>query len=106
MVTESATESRKVDRRTAHALWDSTIMPNTLWKKKESEDEDSDDETSSGQDVMKFRLLTKRGNKQQVWSTETYGMLSSPNLLTTGEKYRYTIRHSIGVANPLCPVTE
>lgn len=68
MVTDSASEFRKVDRRTAQALWDSTVMPNTLWKKREEEGDDSDDGRSNSQDVMKFRLLTKKGNKQQVLS--------------------------------------
>lgn len=67
MVTESSAESRKVDRRTAQALWDSAVVPGTLWKKKESEAENSDDETFEKQETMKFKLLTKKGNKQQVW---------------------------------------
>lgn len=66
MVMESSAESRKVDRRTAQALWDSAVVPSTLWKKKESDDENSDDALSGGQETMKFKLLTKKGNKQQV----------------------------------------
>lgn len=71
MVTESSAESRKVDKRTAQALWDtSVLMPSTL-RKKVAEESDavansSESLGSDEQNSMKFILLTKRGNKQQV----------------------------------------
>ena len=69
MVTESATESRKLDKRTAQALWDSAVL-STAFRKKKGEDDtangDADDVDSNGQETMKFMLLTKKGNKQQV----------------------------------------
>ncbi|KAH8119395.1 transcription factor [Phellopilus nigrolimitatus] len=70
MVTDSSAEARKVDKRTAQALWDSAVLPTGLRKKKydeSDEDEDaSDGGISEGQDTMRFVLLTKKGNKQQA----------------------------------------
>ena len=67
MVTESSAESRKVDKRTAQSLWDSAVLHPGVRKKKQ---EDSDEEETVGEegngDVMKFTVLTKKGNKQQV----------------------------------------
>ncbi|THH05283.1 hypothetical protein EW145_g4909 [Phellinidium pouzarii] len=70
MVTDSSAEGRKVDRRTAQALWDSAVLPTGHRKKKFEEDEEdediSDGEDSDGHGTMKFVLLTKKGNKQQA----------------------------------------
>ncbi|TDL26278.1 ARM repeat-containing protein [Rickenella mellea] len=70
MVTDYGAESRKVDKRTAQALWDSNVLPTNLRKKKaeDSDDEDEEDDgpTSEGQDIMIFTVLTKKGNKQQA----------------------------------------
>ena len=69
MVTESSAEARKVDKRTAQALWDSAVMPSGLRRKKYESDEDEDASDMGefeSQDTMKFVLLTKKGNKQQV----------------------------------------
>ncbi|EJD02975.1 transcription factor [Fomitiporia mediterranea MF3/22] len=70
MVTDSAAEARKVDKRTAQALWDSATMPSGFRKKKyDNSDEDgdvSDDGESENQETMKFVVLTKKGNKQQA----------------------------------------
>ncbi|KAL5523773.1 hypothetical protein ACEPAG_7946 [Sanghuangporus baumii] len=70
LVTDSSAEARKVDKRTAQALWDSAVVPSGLRKKKQDisdEDEDASEvgETES-QETMKFVLLTKKGNKQQM----------------------------------------
>ena len=70
MVTDNA-ESRKVDKKTALALWDQTVPPPVLRKKR---GEDADDLQSNAGDtegpgVMKFTLFTKRGNKPQVSSS-------------------------------------
>lgn len=70
MVTESSAEARKVDKRTAQALWESAVLPTGLRKKAldgSDDDEDvSDVHDSDGQGTMKFVMLTKKGNKQQV----------------------------------------
>lgn len=69
LVTDS-TDSRKVDKKTALALWESTVPPPVLRKKRGEDGEDTGDAAASGsQDeagVMKFTLFTKRGNKPQV----------------------------------------
>ncbi|KAI5123948.1 hypothetical protein M0805_006362 [Coniferiporia weirii] len=70
MVTDSSAEARKVDKRTAQALWDSAVLPTGLRKRKQ-DDEDEDGDASDGGDseshgTMKFVLLTKKGNKQQA----------------------------------------
>ena len=68
MVTDNA-DSRKVDKKTALALWDQTIPPPVVRKKRGDDIEDADP-TGTAQDdssgMMKFTLFTKRGNKPQV----------------------------------------
>ncbi|KAM6502194.1 ARM repeat-containing protein [Amanita muscaria] len=59
------TESRKVDKKTALALWDSAILPSNLRKKKLEEEDEPYAARENGQDVMNFVVVTKRGNKQQ-----------------------------------------
>jgi regulator of nonsense transcripts 2 len=71
MVTDSSTESRKVDKKTALALWDSAVLPPGVRKKRgeENGDERSTTEHNSqepGQNIMNFTVITKRGNKQNV----------------------------------------
>ena len=68
MVTESSAENRKVDKKTALALWETTVPPPVLRKKRTEENDEDGDPDSEGKDdgVMKFTLFTKRGNKQQV----------------------------------------
>ncbi|THH19959.1 hypothetical protein EW146_g1328, partial [Bondarzewia mesenterica] len=67
MVTDSSAESRKVDRRTAQALWESAVLPPTMRKKRaEDEDEENGDADVGRQGVMNFTMITKRGNKQQA----------------------------------------
>lgn len=65
MVTDTSAESRKVDKKTALALWDSAVIPPNVRKKKVDEDEEDGPE-ANGHDVMSFTVITKRGNKQQV----------------------------------------
>ncbi|KAH9972218.1 ARM repeat-containing protein [Russula compacta] len=62
LVTDTSAESRKVDRRTAQTLWESTVLPPGMRKRHEG---DGSPENAS-LDVMNFTMLTKRGNKQQV----------------------------------------
>lgn len=67
MVTDNSADSRKVDKKTALALWDSAVIPPNARKKKVDEpDEDGDANEFNGQDVMAFTVITKRGNKQHV----------------------------------------
>lgn len=63
------TESRKVDKKTALALWDQTVPPPVLRKKRGEDAEDiklNAGAADEGTGVMKFTLFTKRGNKPQV----------------------------------------
>lgn len=65
MITDSSAESRKVDRRTAMAMWDSAVLPAGARKKRPELDPTANDEESDA-GVMNFTLITKRGNKQQT----------------------------------------
>jgi len=67
MVTDTSAESRKVDKKTALALWDSAVLPPNVRKKRNDEvDEDLDGSEADGRGVMSFTVITRRGNKQQV----------------------------------------
>ncbi|KAJ3790841.1 transcription factor [Lentinula aff. detonsa] len=63
MVTDTSAESRKVDKKTAMALWDSSVQPASL-RKKRVEEGDEDEELDAK--MMHFTVVTKRGNKQQT----------------------------------------
>ncbi|KAG6886162.1 hypothetical protein C0993_000680 [Termitomyces sp. T159_Od127] len=67
MVTDTSGDSRKVDKKTALALWDSSVLPATSRKKK-MDDGDEENELSelNRPDIMAFTVLTKRGNKQHT----------------------------------------
>lgn len=70
LVTDTSAESRKIDKKTALALWD-TALPPPVVRKKKQDDYDEDGEAANGDagedaGVMKFTLFTKRGNKPQV----------------------------------------
>jgi regulator of nonsense transcripts 2 len=69
LVTDTSAESRKVDKKTALALWDSAVLPPNIRKKRQEDDDESSAPQSKGQDVMNFAVVTKRGNKQQVGSS-------------------------------------
>lgn len=70
LVTETGAGIRKADKRNAQGLRDTAVVPAGMRKKKTDESEgegDSEDVFGSdGQSTMKFMLLTKKGNKQQV----------------------------------------
>ena len=67
MVTDTSAESRKVDKKTALALWESAILPPTIRKKRVDEkDDDSETQPVNGHSTMNFTVITKRGNKQHV----------------------------------------
>jgi regulator of nonsense transcripts 2 len=69
MVTDTSTESKKVDRKTALALWDSAVLPANIRKKKyDEQDMEGEPVDSTGDAVMNFTVVTKKGNKQQVWA--------------------------------------
>jgi hypothetical protein len=62
MLTDTSAEARKVDKKTALAMWDSAVLPPAARKKQA----DSADDSAGQPGVMNFTLLTKRGNKNQV----------------------------------------
>ncbi|KAF9051213.1 transcription factor [Hymenopellis radicata] len=62
LVTDTSVESRKVDKKTALALWDSAVLPAMRKRRDESDDNSDADKV----DTMKFTLLSRRGNKQQT----------------------------------------
>lgn len=65
----TSAEARKVDRKTALALWDSAALPTSIKKKRASDFEgDGDAPASTEEPVMNFTLVTKRGKQQQVSS--------------------------------------
>jgi regulator of nonsense transcripts 2 len=69
MVTDSSTESRKVDKKTALALWDSAVLPPGARKRRVDDNEadgDFDPNNTESRSMMNFTVITKRGNKQQV----------------------------------------
>ncbi|KAI0373457.1 ARM repeat-containing protein [Pilatotrama ljubarskyi] len=70
LVTDTSAESRKIDKKTALALWDTALPPPVVRKKKHDEyDEDGDGGAGEAEEdagVMKFTLFTKRGNKPQM----------------------------------------
>ncbi|KZO98973.1 ARM repeat-containing protein [Calocera viscosa TUFC12733] len=61
-----AGESRKVDRKTAMAMWDSTVMPGNLRRRREDSTSQENGKPAAPPDVMKFTFLTKRGNRSQT----------------------------------------
>ncbi|KAF9012414.1 transcription factor [Cyathus striatus] len=63
MVTDTSAESRKVDKKTALALWDSAVLPSTR-RRRADEEEEAADEAPNKHDMMNFTVITKRGNKQ------------------------------------------
>ncbi|EJU04317.1 ARM repeat-containing protein [Dacryopinax primogenitus] len=59
-----AGENRKVDRRTAMTMWESTVMPGNLRRRRDSVNLENG--KSEPADVMKFTLLSKKGNRPQT----------------------------------------
>lgn len=75
MVTDSSSESRKVDKKTALALWDSAVLPPGARKRRVGDGEGDGDLESGAVDaknMMNFTVITKRGNKQQVCYVNCY----------------------------------
>ncbi|KAF7376231.1 Nonsense-mediated mRNA decay factor [Mycena sanguinolenta] len=71
MVTDSSAESRKVDKKTALALWDAAVLPPGARKKKPDEGDEELSTQTDNANVMNFTVITKRGNKQQAVSART-----------------------------------
>ncbi|KAJ8473021.1 hypothetical protein ONZ45_g16451 [Pleurotus djamor] len=65
LVTDTSAESRRVDKKTALAMWDSAVIPPAA-RKKRPEDVGGGATTTDGHDTMNFTLITKRGAKQQT----------------------------------------
>ncbi|KAJ7680426.1 ARM repeat-containing protein [Mycena polygramma] len=66
MVTDSSAESRKVDKKTALALWDAAVLAPGTRKKRPDEADDELNPQADSQNVMNFTVITKRGNRQQT----------------------------------------
>lgn len=64
MVTDTSAESRKVDKKTALALWDSAVIPPTTRKKRAEDDREGASTSDVDDGTTKFMVLTKKGNKQ------------------------------------------
>ena len=69
IITDSSAESRKIDKKAA--WWDSAVLAPSARKKRGDDNEgDADGESNaSDRSVMKFTVITKRGNKQQVYQS-------------------------------------
>jgi regulator of nonsense transcripts 2 len=64
MISDTSSDARKVDKKTALAMWDAAILPPTASKKKKEEEAEGTNGTDG--DVMNFTVVSRRGNKPQV----------------------------------------
>lgn len=64
MMLDSTQEARKVDRKAAAVMWETTVK--TGGAKKKKEDVEKSSANGFDADVMKFTLLSRKGNKQIV----------------------------------------
>jgi len=62
MMAEPSNEIRKVDKRTALSLWDSS----SISRKKRLDQTDGTDGQESDSSQMKFTVISRRGHRQQV----------------------------------------
>jgi regulator of nonsense transcripts 2 len=62
MMAETSSEARKVDRRTAQALWNSS----GAHRKKRADQVGGSGNEEEDPEKMKFTVLSRRGHKQQV----------------------------------------
>ncbi|KAG8946880.1 hypothetical protein FRC04_011307 [Tulasnella sp. 424] len=62
MMLDSTQEARKVDRKAAAVMWETTVK--TGGAKKKKEDVEKSSANGFDADVMKFTLLSRKGNKQ------------------------------------------
>ena len=100
MLTDVSAESRRVDRRTALALWESAALPTGFKKKRvDGFEEDGDTSASTEEPVMNFTFITKKGKQQQVSFRFSYHKLlltakqprlvNSPSLRSQHWLYRH-----------------
>ncbi|KAG8896997.1 hypothetical protein FRC01_011513 [Tulasnella sp. 417] len=64
MMLDSTQEARKVDRKAAAVMWETTVM--TGGAKKRKEDTEKSSATGQEANAMTFTLLSRRGNKQMT----------------------------------------
>lgn len=107
LVTDTA-ESRKVDKKTALALWDSAVLPPTARKKKPAEDDDEggDDKDTEGGGVMTFTVITKRGNRQLVSEIRFISVGAKILMATKDSPTCCTGRFCYGCSHPECTITR
>ena len=70
IITDSSAESRKIDKKAA--WWDSAVLAPGSRKKRADDNEgdaDGNGNATNGESVMNFTVITKRGNKQQVYQS-------------------------------------
>jgi regulator of nonsense transcripts 2 len=72
MVTDTSAESRKVDKKTALALWDNATLPPVVRKKRVDDHQERINSHEGEVGTMAFTLITKRGNKQNVRLRNTF----------------------------------
>ncbi|KAF8310058.1 transcription factor [Cantharellus anzutake] len=70
MLSDTSSDSRRVDKRTALAMWDSSTLSGAVGvvgrKKRTDVDDANDNSANSEPGVMKFTLISRKGNKQQT----------------------------------------
>ncbi|KAH9832305.1 ARM repeat-containing protein [Rhodofomes roseus] len=69
MEIDTSADGRKVDKKTALAMWESSLPPPVLRKKRNEDVEEEDNLATNAADqpgTMTFTLFTKRGNKPQA----------------------------------------
>ena len=76
LVTDTSAESRKVDKKTALALWDSAVPTNVRKRRADGKEEEEEEGSGAGPETMAFTVITKKGNKQQA-SMELYAAIIS-----------------------------
>ncbi|KAH0827963.1 ARM repeat-containing protein [Lanmaoa asiatica] len=70
ILTDSSAESRKIDKKAA--WWDSAVLAPGSRKKRVDDNEgeaNGEGNAADGESVMNFTVITKRGNKQQVYQS-------------------------------------
>ncbi|KAG8952403.1 hypothetical protein FRC03_012156 [Tulasnella sp. 419] len=65
MILDSSVEARKVDKKAALAMWDSAVIPGGRKRRDEAENVNGVD-GHNGENVMKFTVISRKGNKQQM----------------------------------------
>lgn len=95
MVVDNSGESRRVDKKTAQALWDSAVIPSGLKKKRTdiADQDGAEDNKGTAKNVMNFTVLSKRGNKQTVcWSGIHYRLFANKIRRLINSSFRHPQR--------------